>query len=255
MNRYWLGITAGALAVFGVGMTGITLGRKGLEQLKTAAAAGPARLLQGPLGVLRFRLDGERIGRVAELEVESDGDWTGQAVSLTVVLEDPSLAAKLKACAIAGEQISGPRDDARFRCLSSTEVESERLVQIGEVRFEPIELSRPLYMAERDRRHLARSDLRHLRAHLRSTDGETVSGQATFDLARRRGRVERGVVNLHAGDGRALIDIRDESGRRLFHLNADEGGVSVRASDRAGRELLRLLAGEAGVSLKVGKEP
>jgi hypothetical protein len=255
MNRYWLGIGAGALAVFGVGMTGITLGRKGLHGLKTAVAAGPARLLQGPLGVLTFRLDGDRIGRVTQLDVNSDGDWTTDAVTLTVALEDPNLADRLEECILTGERIGNPREDARFRCVSPAEIEEDDLVQIGEVRFEPVDLSRPLYMCERDRRHLTRSDLRHVQAHFRSTDGETVSGQATFDLARHRGRVQRGVVNLQAGDGRALIDVRDQSGRSLFHLNADQKGVSLQASDRAGRELLRLLAGESGVSLKVEQEP
>lgn len=243
MNRYWLGIGAGALVVFGVGMAGISLGKKGLHELKTAVAGPVAEVLQEPIAALRFSLDGERIGRLQSLEVQSDGQWTDRAIHLVVGLDDPGAAAHLADCGIAGDRIRGPKDDAHFRCVTEAQIERERLVQIGQVRFEPGQLERPLYIADRDRRQLERSDLRSLQANLTSSDGETVEGRARFDIEDRHGRRERGVVNIRAGDGRALIDIRDEQGNRIFHLNAHDGGVSIKAADGKGRDLIRILAG------------
>lgn len=253
MNRYWIGIAAGSLAVFGVGMAGISLGRKGLHELKTAVGAPVAEALQGPLDALRFRLDGRRIGRIESLDVRSDGGWTDEAVHLAVRLDDPALADQLGSCAIAGASFRGPRNDAEFRCVTDQDIADEGLVQIGAVAFEPGSLSRPLYLAEHERRSLERSEIRSLQGTLTSPDGRTVRGEAAFDVQDRTGARERGVVRIQAGDGRAFIDIRDQDGRRLFQLNADGNGVSLNARDPRGRELLKLLAGEAGVSLKVDR--
>jgi len=129
MNRYWLGITAGAVAVFGVGMTGMSLGKKGLAELKTVAA-GQVRALQGPIGALRFRLDGKRIGRLRSLDVQSDGAWRDDAVRLTVALDDPALTEHLPSCAIAGDRFEGPKDDASFRCVSADEIEDDGLDEL-----------------------------------------------------------------------------------------------------------------------------
>jgi hypothetical protein len=224
-------------------MTGIKLGQKGWHELKTAAAGPVAEVLQEPIAALRFRLDGERIGRVRSVEVQSDGQWTDKAIRLVVGLDDPSLADHLSSCAIAGDRFRGPKDDARFRCLSESELKDGQMVQIGEVRFEPTDLERPLYVSERDRRQLERSDVQSLNANLTSTDGESVKGRATFDIRTKHGQRERGVVTIRAGDGNALIDIRDEKGNRVFELNASESGVTLHAADGKGRDLIRLIAG------------
>jgi hypothetical protein len=251
MNRYWLGIGAGALAVFGIGMGAMSLGRKGIHELSTALGGTVAAKLAGPIDALRFRLDGRRLGHLETMEVRSDGSWGADAIRIVVRLDDPAGAAALEDCALAGERAGGPDGEARFRCAGEAEVRSGRLVQLGEVRFEPGALVRPLYVAERERRSLEGSDIRRLQASLSSPDGEQVRGQAQFDVAAEGGARHRGVVRLEAGHGRALIDIRDDQGKALFRLSAGEQGVSIDASDRRGRELARLLAGEAGVKVKV----
>ena len=244
MNRYWVGIGAGALAVFGVGMAGITLGKKGLHELKTVAAAPAAEILRRPIGMLRFRLDGDRIGRVRAINVNSDGSWNTDAIHMVVTLDDGMATDHLKDCGIAGDRMSGPGNDARFRCVSPSDAEDEDLTQIGQVEFQPGDLVRPLYVSSHDRRQLERSEVRSLKGNLTSNDGKSVEGQASFDLDVRDGKHQRGTVSIHAGDGRALIDIRDESGKALFQLNANEGGVSLKASDGKGSDLVRLLVGE-----------
>jgi hypothetical protein len=111
-----------------------------------------------------------------------------------------------------------------------------------------------LYVAEHDLRRLDRNDIRGLKATISSSDGKSVTGQAKFDIRDHRGSDHKGSVRLDASDGRALIEIRDEDGRELFHLRADDHGVSINAKDKRGNALLRLLAGEAGVDIKVNAE-
>jgi len=243
MNRYWLGIGAGALAVFGVGMAGITLGKKGLHELKTVATA-PVQVLREPLGVLRFRLDGERIGQLRSVKVNSDGSWGDKAIQLVVALDAGVSTDHLETCGIAGDRMSNPRDDARFRCVSKSEVDDQDLTQIGEVEFQPGDLVRPLYVTDHDRRRLERSDVRSLQADLTSQDGKSIEGQASFDFDSRSGKHQQGTVSIHAGDGRALIDIRDENGKAVFQLRANESGVSLKAADGEGSDLVRLLTGK-----------
>jgi hypothetical protein len=250
MNRYWLGITAGAVGVFGLGLTGISLGKKGLAELKTAVAER-VEPFRKPLGALRFRLDGKRVGRVEAVEVRSEGTWDENAVRLTVALDDGVMTDRIEGCDIVGDRFEDARDDARFRCASGAEIGDGDLAPIGVVRFEPAGLERPLYIPQRSRRQLERANIKSLTASLRSENGEAVDGSARFDVGGHRGERHRGIVQIHAGDGRASIDIRDESGRELFRLRADDHGVSLDARDQRGHELIKLLAGSAGVSLKI----
>jgi len=253
MSRYWLGIGAGALAVFGVGMTGIALGKKGLHELKSTVGGAAVETLQEPIGALRFRLDGRRIGRVQSIDVRSNGDWGEQAIQMVVGLENAKLVDLVAECGITGDRIRGPKEDAEFTCIDLNDAKADGLVQIGEVKFEPGDVARPLLVSRRDRRQLERSELRQVEASLRSADGESIAGEATFDVETRHGERQRGMVSLKAGDGRALIDIRDEKGTPLFRLDAGENGVSLKAADGRGRELVRLLAGSAGVDLRIDK--
>lgn len=253
MNRYWVKIGLGALCVFGVGMTGISLARKGVHEVKTATL-GPIRqaLTHLPTDLLNFRLDGRRIGQIKQVDVSNDGEWTAKSVQMEVALDRE--AEGLADCLLTNERWGHQSRDARFRCVTQDEVADEDLVQVGEVRFEPGSLTRPLYAAQHDLDRLERNDIRGLKATISSADGKSVTGQAKYDIRDHRGSDYKGSVRLDASDGRALIEIRDDNGRELFHLRADDHGVSINAKDKRGNALLRLLAGEAGVDIKVNAE-
>lgn len=253
MDRYWVRIGLGALCVFGVGMTGISLARKGVHEVK-AVALGPVRraLTHLPQDLLNFRLDGRRIGQIKQIDVSNEGEWTPSSVQIRVALDRE--ADGLADCQLTNDRWGEGNRDARFRCVTNDEIADEDLVQVGEVRFEPGNLTRPLFAAEHDIRQIDRSDIRGLKATLSSEDGKSVVGQAKFDIRGDHGDRRKGTVRLDASDGRALIEIRDESGREIFKLNADDHGVSINAKDKRGNALLRLLAGEAGVSVKVNAE-
>lgn len=254
MDRFWGKIGLGAIGIFGVGMGGITLAKKGIHELKTAAISGPvqAALHHLPTDLLNFRLDGRRIGTVRSVEVSNEGQWTTKSVQMTVALETGRAPDDLGDCQLATETM-GHRRDASFRCVNSDEISDEHLVEIGTVRFEPDNVTRPLFIREREARELNRSDIRGLKASLHSDDGKTVQGQAKFDVETSHGARQRGTVRVDAADGRALIEIKGENGEELFRLRADDNGVSINAKDRRGRSLLKLLAGEAGVELTAEK--
>ena len=253
MDRYWAKIGIGALAIFGVGFTGVTLAKKGIHELKTAAVGGVAQALRYPTtDLLNFRLDGRRIGQVRSIEVSNEGEWTAKSVLMQVALLDGRAPDDLADCQLATEEIAY-RKDAAFRCVSADDVRDDDLVQIGEVTFSPANVKRPLFVAEHDIRKLSKSDIRGLKATLTSTDGKTMKGEARYDVATDRGR-ERGTVKLDAGDGRALIEIKGEDGRELFRLSADDKGVSMNTKDKHGSNLLRLLAGQAGVHIDIKPE-
>jgi hypothetical protein len=253
MSRYWVKIALGALCVFGVGMTGISLARKGVHEVKTAAL-GPVRaaLTQLPIHLLNFRLDGRRIGQIRQIDVSNDGEWTAGSIQIQVELDRE--AAGLAECLLTNERWEHRTKEAQFRCVSEDEVADDQLIQVGEVRFEPGNLTRPLYAAEHDLRRIERSDIRGLKATVSSPDGRSVTGQAKYDIRDHRGAEHRGAVRLDASDGRALIEIRDDHGREVFRLRADDHGVSIDAKDKRGNALLRLLAGEAGVDIEVKAE-
>ena len=254
MDRFWGKIGLGAVCIFGVGMGGITLAKKGIHELKTAAISGPvqAALHHLPTDLLNFRLDGRRIGKVRSVEVSTEGEWTAKSVLMTVTLESGRAPDDLGDCQLATETL-GRRKDASFRCVDTDEIADENLVEIGTVRFEPDAITRPLFVRERDIRELNRSDLRGLKATLSSEDGKTVQGHAKFDVETSRGNHERGTVRVDAADGRALIEIKGENGEELFRLRADDHGVSINAKDKRGRSLLKLLAGETGMQLTAEK--
>jgi len=221
--------------------------------LKSTVIGATAESLQEPIGALRFRLDGHRIGRVQSIDVKSDGQWGPESIRMVVGLEDADFADLLADCAITGDRFRGPKADAEFACVPMADAENRGLVQIGEVSFEPGKLERPLLVSRHDQRALERSQVRQLDASIHSSDGESIDGTATFDLQSRRGERQRGVFNIKAGDGRALIEVRDSDGNSILHLDAGENGVSLKAADGRGRELVRLLAGSAGVDLRIDK--
>ncbi len=254
MDRFWGKIGLGALGIFGLGMGGITLAKKGIHELKTAAVNGPvqAALHNLPTDLLNFRLDGRRIGKVRSVDISHEGDWDSKSVRMTVALEAGRAPDDLGDCQLATESM-GRRKDASFRCVDADEIADDNLVEIGTVRFEPDALTRPLYIRDRDLRKLNESDVRSLTANLHSEDGKSVQGQAKFDVASGHGSRQRGTVKVDASNGRAVIEINGENGEELFRLRADDNGVSINANDKRGRSLLKLLAGETGVQLNAEK--
>ena len=62
MRNYWLKILLGALAIFAVGMIGVTLARRGIARVERVVASDEPLTI--PLSLIPFELQGERLGKL-----------------------------------------------------------------------------------------------------------------------------------------------------------------------------------------------
>ena len=65
MRNYWLRIALGALAIFTVGMIGVTLARQGVGRVRhVVEGSGPISV---PLAFIPFHLNGQKLGTVSRV--------------------------------------------------------------------------------------------------------------------------------------------------------------------------------------------
>ena len=94
MRNYWLKILLGALAVFMVGMIGVTLARRGIAGVERVVASDQPLTI--PLGLVPFELQGERLGKLDHVTLMRKSPQEVTAVELEVNLAD-SLVARVEA--------------------------------------------------------------------------------------------------------------------------------------------------------------
>ena len=239
-NRYWTRIALGIALVFVLGMTARAAVQKGKSKIQSMLAMASTRLpLQ--LAHLGFRLDGRKLGDVTAVEVHRSGpDDLGRA-TVRVKLADESVLAELRGCALSTGDLQRFDDRSGFRCAAQAEVDGGGLVEVGEVTFEPGDLSRPLYLPQRDVDRWRHSEIRGLNASLQTLPNGMVHAQGTYDVLD-HGASKQGSFSLKADSQGTAVSVRDEQGRSLFDLHADHNGVSLNVRDRHGRNLVRLLA-------------
>jgi hypothetical protein len=247
-NRYWTRIAIGVALVFALGMTARAGVQKGKNEIRSLLGTVGTRLpLQ--LAHLVFRLDGRKVGDVTAVDVHRSGpDDLGRA-TLRVRLADPALLGDLRACSLSTGDLQRFDDRSGFRCVDPAELEGGRLVEVGEVIFEPGDLSRPLYLPKGDVERWRHSEVRGLNASLQTLPNGMVHAQGTYDLLD-HGAARQGSFSLKADSQGAVVSVRDEQGRSLFDLHADHNGVNLNVRDRHGRNLVRLLADSIGAAMK-----
>ena len=86
MRTYWLRILLGALAVFAVGMIGLTFARRTRDTV-TAVVTGSGPL-SIPLPFVPFELEGNKLGRLERLVVNREAPKKVSSVDLEVKLDD-----------------------------------------------------------------------------------------------------------------------------------------------------------------------
>ncbi len=241
MQRYWVRIAAGALAVFAIGMVCISLVRSGIARFQALAKSD--RPIGIPLALLPFRLAGDQLGTVRRLELLRSSPSEVSGVRLTVRLQDSSAAANLRDCAVTlpGPQVLG-RDG--FICSSPADSAAEHLEKIGEIVVEPGGLVRAL---------LVPGD--HA-AHWRADLYDTAAARAELEAlkAERLADSTAQAVVISADSTHAVIDIRGDSARSLVRIHADSHGATLRVRNRAGRDVVRLRADPSGASLTVSSD-
>jgi hypothetical protein len=151
MRSYWLRILLGALAVFAIGMIGVTLVRH-TKQTVTAVVTGSGPL-SIPLPFVPFELEGSKLGELKRLVVNRDAPKKVSSVELEVKLDDSLLVQGLAGCRLAANLESDStkpgdinlhpnrtNDQAFFFCAKS----DSGLVEFGTVHLSPGDLVVPL---------------------------------------------------------------------------------------------------------------
>jgi hypothetical protein len=223
MQRYWLRIALGALLVFAVGMTAISIYRNGRATVE--ALANSADPITIPLAIMPFQLDGDRLGRIQEVQIRRDAPKRVSGVGLVVKMSD-SAASKdlLTACLLTINDAPADHSSPSFHCATPADSLADSLTVFGDVRFEPGSVVRAFFLP----------------ARLVSEWREGRSDLITFDEEQRaRARA------------RAVIRIDNDSGDTVFELNADSTGARLRIRDDSGREVFKMDADSAGARLMV----
>jgi hypothetical protein len=231
MNRYWIRIALGALGIFAVGMllvTGVRHGKaevsKQLEGITLASAVLPQKL--GPV-----TLDGMRIGAVTRLRLVRD---SGRARRMEVTLAPSGREglARLAACAALAGDLDRLLDEG-LRCAGADTAGQARF---GTLSVAGGEVERPLFApAEQVARF--RGEDRNDNAQVVDIRADSTTGQAHLVVEGANGRK---LVQIEADSQHgALIDIRDEHGKPIFHLQADSTGVNFGAGRHAERHAER----------------
>jgi hypothetical protein len=154
MRNYWIRILLGGLAVFAIGMIGVTLVRGGIRRVHNVVEGqGPITI---PLAFIPFALDGHELGKLDRVTLNRDAPRHVTSVELGVDLNDSLLAQGLRGCRLMANLDSDRRKEGidirrgsfshgTFHCLSGDSVPPE-FVEFGQAVFEPGEVRTPLFL-------------------------------------------------------------------------------------------------------------
>lgn len=99
MRSYWLRIITGALAIFAIGMIGVSMVRRGRDKVtEVVNGSGP---LDIPLAFLPFQVDGNKLGTVEHLTISREAPRKLSSIHVEVKLEDSLVAHGLAGCRLA----------------------------------------------------------------------------------------------------------------------------------------------------------
>jgi hypothetical protein len=155
MRNYWFRILLGALAVFAVGMVGVTLVRGGVAKVHTMVEGeGPINI---PLAFIPFTLDGHKLGTLERVTLNRDSPRHVSSVEVAVDLRDSLMAHGLQGCRLMANLDSDPDrpgvdirrgsfSDGAFHCLGSDSAPPE-FVEFGQAVFQPGNVRTPLFLA------------------------------------------------------------------------------------------------------------
>jgi hypothetical protein len=154
MRHYWIRILLGALAVFAVGMVGVTLVRRGLARVQNVVEGqGPITI---PLAFIPFTLDGHKLGTLEQVTFNRDSPRHVTSVELDIDLTDSLVAHGLQGCRLMANFDSdrssrgidirrGSFSEGAFHCLSGDSIPPE-FVEFGHAVFQPGEVRTPLFL-------------------------------------------------------------------------------------------------------------
>jgi hypothetical protein len=154
MRNYWARIAFGALAIFTVGMIGVSLARQGVGRVRgVVEGSGPITV---PIPFVPFKLDGRKLGTLDKVVLLRDAPKRISAVELQIKLRDSVMARGLEGCRLAanfeaqhnrrGVDVNvGPLSTGVFSCFHGND-SSAQLQEFGRAVFQPGGVSVPLLL-------------------------------------------------------------------------------------------------------------
>jgi hypothetical protein len=154
MRNYWLRIVLGAVAIFTVGMIGVTVARQGVGRVRNVVeGTGP---LSVPIAFIPFKLDGQKLGTVSKIVLQRDAPKQIVSVELQIKLLDSTVARGLGGCRLAANlDKEHPQHDTHveigslsngvFTCLRPNDSTGE-FQEFGRAVFQPGGVSVPLLL-------------------------------------------------------------------------------------------------------------
>jgi len=132
MRTYWLKIAFGALGVFLVGFTLVTLGRHAKHSVvSTLESTDPISL---PIPFLDFKLDGRKLGQVNRVVLLRNDPHHIAGVTVVLSLPD-SLRESLTHCLLSVDNVDQMNDKSTFRCQNPGDTAGQTLIPFGKIAF------------------------------------------------------------------------------------------------------------------------
>jgi hypothetical protein len=154
MRNYWLKILLGALAIFAVGMIGVTLARRGIAGVERVVASDQPLTI--PLSLIPFELQGERLGKLDQVTLMRKSPNEVTAVELEIQLADSMVALGLQGCRLVANMETkgdsgvdlhvGPRSPSVFYCAGAGDSAQADLLEYGHAVLQPGDVEIPLLL-------------------------------------------------------------------------------------------------------------
>ncbi len=134
MDRYWLKIGLGALAVFAIGLVVWQMVERGVTEVRDIA--GSDRAISIPLfGVIPFNVEGRRSGKIDRITILRDAPKQISGVVVRVGSADSAVEGAFADCSFTVQDPTHLDENTQFRCLKG-EAALAGLEGFGEVRIE-----------------------------------------------------------------------------------------------------------------------
>ena len=190
MRNIWLRIGLGAGVVFIAGMFAISLGRQVKAQVTSAIHDGGR--VSVPLALLPFQVGHDKVGSIRQIDVQRNGTSHSKRINIQVQMKEQGWADKYADCLF---KVDAPDAGGLFACVPEGSAEADGLVEIGEIRMNPGDVTRPLVLSR-----------------------EKAGGW--YDK-------QDGQFNLRANDQGVLMNATDENGTKVVQLKAGSSGVRI----------------------------
>jgi hypothetical protein len=156
MRNYWMRIALGALAIFTVGMIGVTLAKQGVGRVRhVVEGSGPISV---PLAFIPFHLNGQKLGMVSRVVLLREAPKQISAVQLEAKVRDSAVARGLAGCRLTANLDkdetpgsihirTGKRAVGVFTCLHAGD-SAPGFQEFGRATFQPGAVTVPLLLPD-----------------------------------------------------------------------------------------------------------